>query len=137
MTLEASWRVVDGDVWRTEGLTITTSEQVRQLIVALSRHDTTDARAYLPQRPLLPSGWPDHEIIIGVRGDRGSLLYSDGDIGGWVTLGDGPEDPPVYAEGEFPARCEIPLPELEEALVEMVEAGRRPECVVWQPFEEG
>jgi len=57
---------------------------------------------------------PDHSVIAGIDGDRGTLSYrgNDGHDFGPVHLysrGDGPDQPVLYEADEFPSSCEIPI----------------------------
>ncbi|MFB9904370.1 Imm1 family immunity protein [Allokutzneria oryzae] len=52
------------------------------------------------------------------------------------ALGDGPDEEPIYAEIEFPPRCEIPVGRVEEALTEFLRTHQRPTVVKWQPVVE-
>jgi Immunity protein Imm1 len=103
-----------------------------------------DADVHSLLRPLLPSGYHDHELMVGVDGSRqvGVLAFMDSG-GNVVTLGS-PEDyryeEVAYCEmghrREFPDNSEIPVALVRRAVKELlVSGGQRPECVQWQTPE--
>ncbi|WP_367130984.1 Imm1 family immunity protein [Saccharothrix sp. HUAS TT1] len=55
---------------------------------------------------------------MGIDGDKGGLRYA------------GEDSPP--ADSEFPPHAELPVAELEAAVVDYLTTGRRPEGIEWQ-----
>jgi hypothetical protein len=133
MTLDVSYRA--GADWKGVHVVIDSPDHVRTVLDRLSADDATDAVVIHRDRPRIgPRSIPDHQLLVGVRGDVGAILYSD-DTGSWATVGDGPDAPPVYAEMEFPTYCEVPLHVIEKALAEFLATRARPTCVEWQRGE--
>ncbi|MCX5397481.1 Imm1 family immunity protein [Streptomyces sp. NBC_00102] len=101
----------------------------------------TLAQIHSLEREVLPSGYPDHELMVGVDRDLqvGVLSFMDGS-GNSVTLGapEGRNDPAYYIQGhmtEFPACSEIPISLVRQAAREFISSGgQRPACVNWQPL---
>jgi hypothetical protein len=97
------------------------------------------AELHCMERPLLPSGFPDHELLVGVDGNLqvGVLEFMDAE-GNVVTLGspEGRGEVSYFIVGnatEFPNRSEIPIDLVHRAVKEfMVSGGQRPMCVQWQ-----
>lgn len=97
------------------------------------------AQLHSLDRELLPSGYPDHELLVGI--DRsvqvGVLEFMDAG-GNVVTLG------PATGRGEviyhiagnpteFPDRSEVSVELIRQAVKEFVmSGGQRPTCVQWQ-----
>jgi hypothetical protein len=79
-------------------------------------------------------------LIVGVdeAAGLGSLRYTGAD-GDWYSRGDRDSDAEVtyvyFGNGhEFPRDSEITMPEIEQALAELLDnVGKRPTCVAWQP----
>jgi Immunity protein Imm1/SCP1.201-like deaminase len=126
-----------------EPVKLSTVEDVDVLINALlvSTVDQNLAQLHSLLRPLLPSGYHDHELMVGVDGGRrvGVLAFMDSS-GNVVTL-DSPEyyryKEVAYCEmghrREFPNNSEIPVGLVRRAVKEfLVSGGQRPECVQWQ-----
>jgi hypothetical protein len=94
------------------------------------------------QRSRLPSGFPDHELLVGAEGNRqvGVLEFMDSD-GNMVTLGTSEgRDEVSYSFNaqamEFPGNSEIPVDLVRRAVKEfLVSGGQRPTCVQWQTPE--
>ncbi|MEW1721395.1 Imm1 family immunity protein [Streptomyces sp. NPDC093109] len=118
-----------------------TAEEVDVLIDSLlegSVHENL-AQVHSLERELMPSGYPDHELLVGVNGDlqMGLLAYLDSD-GNVVTLGssDSHSKSVYYIQGyvaEFPANSEISVDLVRRATKEFLSSGgRRPTCVKWQ-----
>ncbi|WP_328786031.1 Imm1 family immunity protein (plasmid) [Streptomyces canus] len=90
-------------------------------------------------RQLLPSGFPDHELLVGVdkKLQVGALEFMDQD-GNVVTLGTsgGRGEVSYFIAGnmtEFPERSEIPIELVRRAVKEfLTSGGQRPTCVQWQ-----
>ncbi|MBP2337149.1 hypothetical protein JOF41_003327 [Saccharothrix coeruleofusca] len=74
----------------------------------------------------------EHTAWVGVRGDRGAILFADAMTGSWASLGEGPRMGPRYAGLRFPSHCEIPVTELAVAIDEFLTTGQRPTLVPWQ-----
>ena len=98
------------------------------------------AALYVVERPRLPSGGVDHELMVAVDQDRktGALKFMDA-TGNWVTLGssENQNDVRLYYlhanETEFPPDSGIPLPVVRQAAKEfLASGGQRPTCVRWQ-----
>jgi len=97
------------------------------------------AQLHSQQRQLMPSGYPDHELLVGVdqASNTGALEFYD-DRGNVVTLGP-PESRTEVAYSisghhtEFPPHCEIPIGLICQAVEEFCSSsGMRPTCVEWQ-----
>jgi Immunity protein Imm1 len=90
-------------------------------------------------RELLPSGFPDHELLVGVSRTCpvGVLEFMDAS-GNFVTLGQetGRGVVNYHIAGnptEFPDRAEVPVELIRQAVKEFVTSGgQRPACVEWQ-----
>jgi len=109
------------------------------LIVGPEYHNM--AQVHSLERPSLPSGYPDHELLVGLDGDsqRGVLAFMDAEAGNLVTLGasgEGGKDLSYYIVGqltEFPGNSEIPIELVRQALNEfLLSGGKRPTSVQWQ-----
>ncbi|MCP3804006.1 Imm1 family immunity protein [Allokutzneria sp. A3M-2-11 16] len=133
MTIDVTWRALHNSAVATESAQITTTEDIGPLLARLE--GTFGARLLHRDRDLLPSGLVDHDVIVGVRDGRAVMLYSDGDIGGWVTVGDNPNTEITYLEYDFPPHSELPLSIVERAVEEFRVTGTRPTCVEWQVAE--
>lgn len=131
MTLRARFYVAEGDALVETVRDVVDQDQVDELITVLLGPGTHDAALQHLDRPLWNEEVPDHEVVFGVRGDRGAMWYAD-ESGTWCTRGEGPASPPEYHEGTFPALCEIPLAELSSAVKEFLATARRPAGVAWQ-----
>lgn len=100
------------------------------------------AQVYSSKREKLPSGQPDHELLVGIDGERGVGVLSFADASGnVVTAADsGPRFVEYFLAGnvtEFEAvrPVEIPVDEIRRALREFLADGNRPSSVEWQPLE--
>lgn len=125
-----------------EPVVLRTSEDVDALIEALLAGPAYHNLAQLHSlgRPVLPSGYPDHELLVGV--DRnlpvGVLAFMDAESGNLVTCAssEGRGDVSYLIMGqstEFPDRSEVPIEVVRQAVNEfLVCGGRRPSCVQWQ-----
>ncbi|MEU1369095.1 Imm1 family immunity protein [Streptomyces sp. NPDC005803] len=91
-------------------------------------------------RPLLASGFPDHEFLVGVDKKRSAGVLSFMDEGGnFVSCGrpEGQGDVVFYFVvdngTEFPDGSEIPIGLVRQATKEFfTSGGLRPKCVEWQ-----
>lgn len=125
-----------------EPVMLTTDEDVDALIDALLTGPAYNNMAQLHslERPLLPSGYPDHELLVGVNRDLpvGVLAFMDAEYGNLVTLnpseGRGEVSYSISGQAtEFPDRSEVPIDLIRKAVKEFLfSGGKRPECVQWQ-----
>ncbi|MEU1277643.1 Imm1 family immunity protein [Streptomyces sp. NPDC005805] len=116
-------------------------EDVDALIESLAFGDEDETMAFLQslQRELLPSGFPDHQFLVGADGARGVGVVSFVDESNYVSIGaskvrDGEVVYHIAGHSrEFPADAEIPLPLVREAVKEfLLSGGQRPTCIEWQ-----
>lgn len=126
-----------------EQAALSTAEDVDAMIdwLFLSPVDENMAQVHSTERQLLPSGVPDHELMVGVNGSRlvGVLAFM-GDGGLAFTLGSPEEErceQVAYWEighrREFPDHSEIPVDLVRQAVKEFLFfGGQRPECVQWR-----
>ncbi|MFJ8078828.1 Imm1 family immunity protein [Streptomyces sp. NPDC096176] len=119
---------------------ISSPEDVDALIDSLAFGAEFESMAVLQslQREDLPSGFPDHEFLVGANGERQVGIVSFVDDKNYIsTSASKVQGEVVYhvAENptEFPAAAEIPLPLVREAVKEfLLSGGRRPTCIEWQ-----
>ncbi|MFD5891271.1 Imm1 family immunity protein [Streptomyces sp. NPDC060334] len=133
---EVTYRMDHGE---RPALIIHTHEEVDALIDELLNGPIYEnlAQIHSLERESMPSGFPDHELLVGV--DRnlqvGILAYLDSD-GSVVTLGTLDRSPAYYIQGhmtEFPANSEIPIDLVRQGVKEFLSSeGWRPTCVEWQ-----
>ncbi|MEU9032687.1 Imm1 family immunity protein [Streptomyces sp. NPDC048383] len=96
------------------------------------------AQIHSLERDLLPSGFPDHELMVGVDKNLQVGLISFADDENYATLGNEDSRPgPVYFitghDTYFPDNSEIPIHLVRQAVKEFVASGgQRPNCVQWQ-----
>ncbi|MFC1419705.1 Imm1 family immunity protein [Streptacidiphilus cavernicola] len=96
------------------------------------------AEVHSLERELMPSGWPDHELLVGVNAERGVGVLEFMDDGNYVSLGPDEGNGPVkycLADNptEFPGWAEIPVELVRQAVKEFLGSrGRRPTCVEWR-----
>jgi hypothetical protein len=98
------------------------------------------AQVFSRQRSPLPSGFPSHELLVGVDRERrvGLLRFMD-EGGSFVTLGAGDPESVVdyYLMGhhtEFPGNSEVPIEVIRLGLKQFLHSGgQRPTCAQWQP----
>jgi hypothetical protein len=120
---------------------LTTSADVDALIDSLLAGPTQQNLAELHslERAPLPSGTPDHELLVGADQmlQVGVLEFMDAS-GNWTTVGS-PEGRTevryscVNHVTEFPAHSEIPIDLLCRAVKEFcLSGGQRPTCVQWK-----
>ncbi|MGW3163306.1 Imm1 family immunity protein [Streptomyces sp. NPDC001142] len=123
---------------------VRTPEDVDTLIDALATGSEFENLAVLhsSERELLPSGFPDHEFMVGADGKRQVGVLSFMDEKNYVSLGSSGsnEGEVTYFVTEnptdFPATAEIPLALVRQAAKEFLSSGgRRPTCVPWQEPE--
>ncbi|MGW2525357.1 Imm1 family immunity protein [Streptomyces sp. NPDC001617] len=90
------------------------------------------------ERSPLPSGFPDHELLVGVNKDLQVGVLEFMDESNLVTLGSwtGRGEVSYHIAGnptEFPERSEIPIELVRRAVKEfLMSGGQRPTCVEWQ-----
>ncbi|MGA5408747.1 Imm1 family immunity protein [Streptomyces lavendulocolor] len=128
---------------REEPKILTTEADVDDMFDTLLEDDLHGVQLFSLTRPNLPAGWPDHELIAGVRRDRkaGVLSSLDADcdpVGhvvsvGNMELGRGPVN---YTVGDsvhdFPLFSEISIEAVRQGVKEfVVSGGKRPTCVEW------
>ncbi|MER7108866.1 Imm1 family immunity protein [Streptomyces sp. NPDC000229] len=122
---------------------LTTSEDVDDMFTILLADDINAVQFFSLDRPHTPAGWPDHELIAGVRKDRNAGVLSSMDekcdpVGHVVSVGK-PElgRGPVYytcvdSVHDFPLFSEVPIETVRRAVKEFVASGgKRPACVEW------
>ncbi|MGW5002530.1 Imm1 family immunity protein [Streptomyces hydrogenans] len=92
------------------------------------------------KRQTLPSGYPDHEFIVGVNSDtrKGAITFGYEEHS-FATLAEAASGEEVLYhiagnEAFFPENSEIPIDSLRNAVKEFVFSdGKLPTCVTWQP----
>lgn len=97
------------------------------------------AALYSLDRPKLPSGAADHQLLVGVDRESkvGLVGFMDAD-GNVITVGppDGRDEVVYYSCGEiteFPGPSEVPVDLVRQAAREfLTSGGQRPTCVQWQ-----
>ena len=107
-------------------------EDVHRLLDRLCDPRSDNAMLIHTRRQRQESGYPDHEVTVGVRGERGAILFTDDATGSWATFGDGPTTSPTYAGIAFPTHCEIPVSDIAIAISEFLTTCERPTLVPWQ-----
>lgn len=120
---------------------LTASADVDGLIDSLLAGPTQQNLAELHslERSPLPSGTPDHELLVGAdhRLQVGVLEFMDAS-GNWTTAGPKAGRTEVRYScvshvTEFPANSEIPIDLLRRAVKEFcLSGGQRPTCVQWE-----
>jgi hypothetical protein len=135
------------EVWHMAGPEIVSDAGgVDELIDALLASSTSFrmAQVFSLARDLLPSGFPDHEVFIGVDPDRlvGIMAFADGTAGNVVTAGQARSRELVayHFVGEYrvsPAGSEVSIDAIRLALREFLSSGGRiPTCVTWQSADD-
>ncbi|GIF17247.1 Imm1 family immunity protein [Actinoplanes teichomyceticus] len=96
------------------------------------------AQLHSLSRPLLSSGCPDHELLVGVNGasNVGMLAWMDAS-GNFATLGVSEQQArgtySIMGEWtEFPEDVEVPLEVIRQAVKDFLISEGRPTCVEWQ-----
>nr|WP_184288507.1 Imm1 family immunity protein [Nocardiopsis algeriensis] len=101
------------------------------------------AQVHSLDRDLIPSsGYPDHELLVGVNVDSrvGIVSFMDAD-GNFAPRGsaEGRSNVVYYAQGEpteFPDNSEISIDLVRQAVKEFVfSGGERPSCIQWQVID--
>lgn len=129
-------------------LTVTTAEQVDELVARLARPEVDDAYLTHLGRPttamplLGEADVPDHVIHLAVREGWGYLAYSgaaaghpDGFTGHPVGDPLSPGTNGAYND-DYPAGSGLPLPLLRLAIMELLRSGELPTCVRWTSEDE-
>ncbi|MFF2235805.1 Imm1 family immunity protein [Streptomyces anulatus] len=108
-------------------------------LLATGEKSETMATLYSKQREVLPSGFPDHEFLVGVDQARKVGIVSFADDRNYLPVGKSQEaggEVEYYFTGnsrEFPADAEIPLPLVRDAVVEfLLTGGNLPQCIEWR-----
>jgi hypothetical protein len=124
-----------------EPAVFSTPEEIDALIDELLTGPENEnmATMYSLARPLLPSGYPDHQLLVGADRELqvGLVGYMDVD-GNRVTVGppDGRTEVVYWCTQEiteFPGPSEIPIELVRQAAKEfLTSGGKRPTCVQWQ-----
>ncbi|MGW4493559.1 Imm1 family immunity protein [Streptomyces sp. NPDC004376] len=102
------------------------------------------AALYSLERPPLPTGFPDHELLVGVNRDLQVGVLGFMDDGNFVSH-DSSDSSANQREvsysimgsvTEFPKCSEVGLPLVRQAVKEFLSSGgKRPVCVQWQEPE--
>lgn len=116
---------------------------VDALIDALLASDPSENLAALHsmERPLMPAGVPDHELLVGVNGESQVGVLAFMDDGNFVSLdpAKGRGEASYFIMGnmaEFPSHSEISIALVRQAVKEFLSSGgQRPTCVQWQEPE--
>ncbi|MER6452745.1 Imm1 family immunity protein [Streptomyces sp900105245] len=93
------------------------------------------------ERPLMPAGVPDHELLVGADGHLQIGVLGFMDDGNFVSFNPAKDRGETsYAimgsATEFPSASEIPIALVRKAVKEfMSSGGKRPTCVEWQEPE--
>ncbi|MEV7181637.1 Imm1 family immunity protein [Kitasatospora sp. NPDC093679] len=120
---------------------VSTEEDVDGLIDALLAGPPFHDAAHLVSRarPMTWSGFPDHELHVGVNrdGQVGALMLSAPETGLVASVGaPGSRGDVVHHWTEFPLDSEIPLSLVRSAVKEFLRTGGCvPTCVVRKPIE--
>ncbi|MBX9366026.1 hypothetical protein K4G64_33790 [Streptomyces sp. WAC04114] len=99
------------------------------------------AQLHSLERPLMPAGVPDHELLVGGDGRSRVGVLALMDDGNWVSFDPSNNRPEVsYSIAghatEFPSSSEIPIALVRQAVKEFLSSGgQRPQCVQWQEPE--
>ncbi len=110
-------------------------------VLLASRPSENLAALHSLERPLMPAGVPDHELLVGVDGDLQVGVLSFMDDGNFVSLdsskGRGEISYSIMGNAtEFPSRSEIPIALVRQAVKEFLSSGgQRPTCIQWQEPE--
>lgn len=124
-----------------EWLVITTEDEIDMLIDSLRESNAGEnmAQLFSNERPMMPSGFPDHELRIGVsnRMPVGIVSFMDAE-GTMVSRGSAENNQDVQYGfcgnvSEYSASWEIPLAQVRQAAKEfLASGGQRPACIEWQ-----
>ncbi|MFF2382631.1 Imm1 family immunity protein [Streptomyces sp. NPDC058108] len=94
------------------------------------------------ERPLMPAGVPDHELLVGADRDLQVGVLAFMDDGNWFSLdpfrGPGQTSYSIMgAATDFPTNSRIAISLARQAVMEFLSSGgQRPTCIQWQesPF---
>ncbi|MEU1003802.1 Imm1 family immunity protein [Streptomyces tibetensis] len=119
------------------------SSDVDDLIEALRAGGPSENLASLhhTERPLMPAGVPDHELLVGVDAGSQVGVLAFMDDGNFVSLdplkGSGEVSYSIMGNAtEFPESSELPIALVRQAVNEFLcSGGQRPKCVQWQEPE--
>ncbi|PIM69662.1 hypothetical protein CTU88_27190 [Streptomyces sp. JV178] len=106
-----------------------------------SRPSENLAALHSLERPLMPAGVPDHELLVGAYGDLQVGVLAFMDDGNWVSFdpSDGRGEVSYSIMGnatEFPDHSEVSIDLVRQAVKEFLSSGgQRPTCVQWQEPE--
>lgn len=138
-----SLEVVFSDEHIDDPILISDADGVDRLVDQLSSNPSSHsmAQVYSTARERLSSGMFDHELMVGVDGERnvGLLAFMDGEAGNIVTSDGSNESGTVmyHLTGhstEYPGGTEIPIDDIRHAVKEFLSSGGRiPTCVQWKP----
>lgn len=121
-----------------------TVEDVDSLIDALTNGPANHNLAQLHSldRSKLPSGYPDHELMVGVNRKlpNGLLAFMGDDTGTLFTAGDSGNSEEILEhyflvghQMEYPGRSEIPIEIVRKAVKEfLLSGGLKPISVEWK-----
>ncbi|WP_329571968.1 Imm1 family immunity protein [Streptomyces sp. NBC_01361] len=134
--MEAYYRNEHGDA----PVLLRSPEDVDNLIDELLASDCSENMAVLHSldRPLMPAGFPDHELMVGANGELQVGVLAFMDDGNFVSLGpaDGRGEVSYSIMGnmtEFPEGSEIPILFVRQAVKEFLSSsGKHPVSVEWQ-----
>lgn len=140
MTITATWAdlepgtVVDREVHEA---IVSTPGDVRKLVDALARPNTSEARLVHTARPqeydeISGQLEYDNQVIVGTWGQFGYIEFFD--PGHWSQPVGDPASPEWHTttSGHFHAGTGIPVETLVEAVTEFLRTARRPTCVRWR-----
>ncbi|MEV5921964.1 Imm1 family immunity protein [Streptomyces pseudogriseolus] len=122
---------------------IQTPDDVDALIDALLGSQPSENLAALHslERPLMPAGVPDHELLVGVDGKNQVGVLAFMDDGNFVSFNPSNKrgEAPYSIMGsstEFPSESEIPIASVRQAVKQFLSSGgQRPDCIEWQKPE--
>lgn len=138
--VEAYYRPQHGDKRELLAAPEDVNELIDSLLAGPVRENLTELHSL--ERSLLPSGTPDHELLVGADQSLqvGVLEFMDAS-GNWTTVGSqkGRTEVRYSCVGhvtEFPAHSEIPIDLVRRAVKEFcLSGGQRPTCVQWEKPE--
>ncbi|WP_158843712.1 Imm1 family immunity protein [Saccharothrix deserti] len=118
-------------------VTVTTPDEVREVFAAVRGKYPAGSAVLLT---IVPAADPwASELNAGIDGDVGVLRYSGEDHPkGVYSKNPTPSnaEPVIYyyvtADTEFPPNAEVPMADVEAAVIDYLTTGQRPEVVEWQ-----
>ncbi|MER6297692.1 Imm1 family immunity protein [Streptomyces althioticus] len=137
--VQAYYRSEHGD----NPVLIQTPGDVDALIDALLASQPSENLAALHslERPLMPAGVPDHELLVGVDGKDQVGVLAFMDDGNFVSFNPSNKrgEASYFIMGnltEFPSESEIPIASVRQAVKQFLSSGgQRPDCIEWQKPE--